>query len=153
MSKELILGTCHHYDWVQLGAALQHPDHGKVFDLSPSIEEEFKLDNVYMKIYAHTGYGNHNVVREILGYEKPDAIMLFTDPRHFFWFWPMEHEIHTQYKIPILYWSIWDCTPSPFHNGAFYASCDLLMGISRQTDVIHKEVLRSMEQEFEEIKF
>jgi hypothetical protein len=25
MSKEIVLGTIHKYDWVQLGAAIKHP--------------------------------------------------------------------------------------------------------------------------------
>ena len=31
-SKELVLGTLHKYDWVQLGAAINHPENGKVID-------------------------------------------------------------------------------------------------------------------------
>ena len=33
MSREIVLGTCHHYDWVQLGAAIKHPEQGKVWML------------------------------------------------------------------------------------------------------------------------
>ena len=33
MSREFVLGTCQEYDWVQLGAAIKHPDAGKVFDV------------------------------------------------------------------------------------------------------------------------
>ena len=29
MSKEFVLGTIHHYDWVQLGGAIKHPENGK----------------------------------------------------------------------------------------------------------------------------
>ena len=34
MSREFVMGTVHKYDWVQLGAAIKHPDHGKVIDCS-----------------------------------------------------------------------------------------------------------------------
>ena len=37
MSKEFVLGTVDQYDWVQLGAAVQHPDHGKQFDISQDV--------------------------------------------------------------------------------------------------------------------
>jgi len=37
VSRELVLGTAHIYDWVQIGAAIKHPDVGKVIDLSESI--------------------------------------------------------------------------------------------------------------------
>ena len=40
-----------------------------------------------------------NIVREIIAREKPDALMLFTDPRYFTAYWNMEHEIRK--KIPI----------------------------------------------------
>ena len=32
MSKEFVLGTIHHYDWVQIGGAITHPEEGKVVD-------------------------------------------------------------------------------------------------------------------------
>ena len=28
MSKEFVVGTLHHYDWVQLGGAIKHPEEG-----------------------------------------------------------------------------------------------------------------------------
>ena len=37
VSLELILGTVHQYDWVQIGGALKHPDNGKLFDMSEQI--------------------------------------------------------------------------------------------------------------------
>ncbi len=33
MGKEIVLGTAHHFNWVNLGAALKHPEEGKAFDL------------------------------------------------------------------------------------------------------------------------
>ena len=37
MGKEIVLGTAHHFNWVNLGAALKHPDDGKAFDLSEQL--------------------------------------------------------------------------------------------------------------------
>ena len=34
MSREFVMGTVDKYDWVQLGAAVKHPDHGKIMDAS-----------------------------------------------------------------------------------------------------------------------
>ena len=51
-------------------------------------------------------------------------------------------EIKTTYKVPIIYYSIWDDLPYPMWNAPFYASCDMIMGISKQSDNIHREVLR-----------
>ena len=39
MSKELIMGTVDKYDWVQLGAAVKHPEEGKKVDMSDAIRE------------------------------------------------------------------------------------------------------------------
>ena len=51
----------------------------------------------------------------------------------------MEGEIRKQ--IPIIYLNIWDDYPAPRYNESFYESCDLLMGISKQTVNINKIVL------------
>ena len=37
ISKEIELNTVHHYDWVQIGGAIKHPDKGKRFDLSKDL--------------------------------------------------------------------------------------------------------------------
>ena len=34
MAREIVLGTCHKYNWVNLGAAINHPEKGKRIDLS-----------------------------------------------------------------------------------------------------------------------
>lgn len=141
MSKELVVGTSNHFDWVQLAAALQHPDHGKRFDISEEIERETGFENVSVKLYAHTGYGNQDVIREVMSIEKPDALMIFTDPRFFDHVFTMEHEIRTKWKIPIIYWNIWDDGPYPYWNLPAYKSCDMLMNISQQTQQLVKGVL------------
>ncbi len=79
------------------------------------------------------------MLRQIIEMEKPDAIMLITDPRYFFWLFSIENEIRK--SIPITYLNIWDDYPAPHYNKAFYEACDLLMGISKQTVNINKLVL------------
>lgn len=140
--KEIVLGTADKYDWVQLGAALHHPNHGKVIDLSQEVERETGFTDVYCKIYAHSGYGNPNVIREVIAYEKPDAIMLVTDPRFFGHIFVMEHELRTTYKIPLIYWNLWDNLSFPIWNASAYASCDILLSINRQSKNINREVLK-----------
>jgi hypothetical protein len=141
MSREFVIGTCDTFSWVQLAAALNHPDHGKVFDMSEEIGKEAGVENANVKLYAHSGYGNPNVLREILSYEKPNAIMFFTDPRFWGWLMNMEYELHTVYKIPLIYYNIWDDAPHPRWNFSTYKSCDLIMNISRQTHQLVKGVL------------
>jgi glycosyltransferase involved in cell wall biosynthesis len=137
MAKELIYGTCNQFDWVQLAAALNHPDHGRVLDLSENIEKETGFEDLYVKQYKHNGYFSYDAFFQILEIEKPDAVMLFTDPRHYMEFWPHEHTIRSEYKIPIIYWSIWDSELIPHWNEPYYKSCDLLLAINKQTHVIH----------------
>jgi glycosyltransferase involved in cell wall biosynthesis len=141
MSKEFVLGTIDKYDWAQLGAAVKHPEHGKVADISQDVQKETGVKDVYLKIYPISGYGNPNILKEIMRLEKPDAILHFTDPRFWGWLYNMEHELRQ--TMPIMYYNIWDDLPYPFWNEPFYESCDLLMNISKQTDNIVKNVIRS----------
>jgi glycosyltransferase involved in cell wall biosynthesis len=142
ISKEIIFNTVHHYDWVQLGAALQHPDAGKAFDLSADVARETGVEDASVKLIPYNGYGDRNILFALLNQEKPDAIFHFTDPRYWTWLYALEHEIKTTYATPIIYYSIWDDLPYPMWNAPFYASCDLIMGISKQSDNIHREVLK-----------
>jgi glycosyltransferase involved in cell wall biosynthesis len=138
VSKEFVLGTIEHYDWVQLGGAIKHPDEGKVVNMKDALKEDFGVDDGYLMIYPASGYGNPEMLRSILRLEKPDAIMIYTDPRFWMWLYQMEREIRSQ--IPIFYYNIWDDLPYPMWNQPFYESCDLLMNISKQTVNIVKNV-------------
>ena len=142
ISREIIMKTVHHYDWVQLGAALEHPEHGKGQDVSQQVAKETGVVDADVKVIPWTGYGDRNVLFSILNQEKPDVIMHFTDPRYWTWLYALEHEIKTTYGVPISYLSIWDDLPYPMWNAPFYGSCDMIMGISKQSDNIHREVLK-----------
>jgi len=148
MSKELVLHTAHKYDWLQVGAAVKHPDKGKYFDLSESINEEMGIDNANVRIIPMDGYGNQDLIRQLIITENPDAILHFTDPRFWGWLYAMEAEIRRH--IPILYLNIWDDLPDPDWNAPFYASCDLLMAISKQTYGINKRVVKKFGEDYED---
>lgn len=141
-AKEIIIGTCDKYDWIQIAAALNHPDHGKVHDLSHDIEKETNQENILVRQYCCSGYGSQDIIREVFHHEKPDALMIFTDPRFFQHVFQMEHEIRTVYKIPIIYLSIWDNFPVSAWNSSSYASIDLLFNINKQTKIVHSECLK-----------
>jgi len=141
VSREIVLNTCKEFDWVQLGAAVVHPDEGKVFDLSLDIAKQTGVEDANVKIYAYSGYGNQDVLRELIQVERPDAILHFTDPRFWGWLYAMEHELRQ--ILPLAYYTIWDDTPYPKWNKPFYESCDLLMCISKQTHNIVKQVLKN----------
>ena len=138
-SKEFVVGTLDKYDWVQLGGAVKHPEQGKIVDMAPAIKNEYGIKNPYLKIYPISGYGNPDILRDVIRIEKPDAIMHFTDPRFWIWLYNMEHEIRQ--NIPIMYYNIWDDIPDPLYNTNFYRSSDMLMSISKQTYGINKRIL------------
>jgi len=138
MSKEFVLGTCHHYDWVQVGGAIKHPEQGKVVNMDESIQKETGVKDAKLTIYPVDGYGNNELLRQIVSIEKPDAILHYTDPRFWRWLYEMEHEIRQE--MPIFYYNIWDDWPAPHYNDWFYESCDLIMNISKQTVAIVKDV-------------
>lgn len=141
ISREIIFNTVQHYDWIQLGAALQHPEHGRGVDLSQHVAQETGVEDASVKIIPWSGYGDRNILFALINQEQPDAIFHFTDPRYWTWLYAIEHEIKTTYNIPIVYYSIWDDLPYPMWNASYYGSCDLIMGISKQSDNIHREVL------------
>lgn len=142
ISKEIILNTVKEFDWVQLGAAINHPDAGQAFDLSTEVINETGVADASVKLIPWNGYGDRNILFAIINQEQPDAILHFTDPRYWTWLYAIEHEIKTTFNIPITYYSIWDDLPYPMWNAPFYASCDMIMGISKQSDNIHREVLK-----------
>tara|TARA_Y100001963_G_scaffold129161_1_gene184135 strand:+ start:473 stop:1843 length:1371 start_codon:yes stop_codon:yes gene_type:complete len=139
-SKEFVMGTMDKYDWVQIAGAIKHPEAGKIVDMEKAVTEYTGVKKPYLKLYPVSGYGNPNILREIMDIEKPDAILHFTDPRFWVWLYSMEHEIRQ--NIPIMYYNIWDDIPDPHWNTNFYRSSDLLMGISKQTYGINKRLLK-----------
>ena len=118
MGKEIVLGTAHHFNWVNLGGAINHPQKGSLVDLSDQVNKETGLEDSYLKIIPNNGYGDAKLVRELIKMENPDAIFIFTDPRYWVWLFEMEREIRT--KIPIFYLNIWDEYPSPLYNKFYY---------------------------------
>lgn len=139
MSREIVVGTAHHYNWVNVAAAIKHPDAGKRLDLSNDTNKHAGISDSNVVLYPNDGYGNADLIRQMIKIENPDAIMLFTDPRYFVWLFQIEDEIRT--KIPIFYYNIWDDAPAPLWNEPFYESCDLLMAISKQTENLNRLVL------------
>ena len=142
VSKDIVMETLNEYDWVQMAGAIKHPDKGKVFDMSEGLDE-FGIKDGYLKIYPVDGYGDETMLREVMGLEKPDAILHYTDPRFWIWVYKMEAEIRRD--IPIFYYNIWDDLPDPQYNINYYRSSDLLMSISKQTYGINNRLLPEYE--------
>jgi len=141
MSREFVMGTLKHYEWVQIGGAIKHPDEGKIVDMNDSVRKETGVEDAYLKIYPVSGYGNPDILKQIIAIEKNvSAILHYTDPRFWGWLYQMEHEIRR--TMPIFYYNIWDDLPYPRWNEPFYESCDLVMNISKQTHNIVDKVCR-----------
>jgi glycosyltransferase involved in cell wall biosynthesis len=139
VAREMVINTAHHFNWVQIAGAINHPDKGKKLDLSQDTNNNAQINDSSVFIYPIDGYGDPNFLRQIIQIENPDAIFLITDPRYFIWLFQIENEIRR--KMPIVYLNIWDNYPAPMYNKAYYEACDALLGISKQTVNINKLVL------------
>ena len=139
VGREIVLGTCHRYNWVNVGGAINHPELGKRFDLSQDTNQNAGISDASVVMYPVNGYGDRNLLFQLLELEKPDALLIITDPRYWIWLFQIENEIRKY--IPIAYLNIWDDYPAPMYNKSFYESCDALFGISKQTVNINRLVL------------
>ena len=145
MSRKIVEQTCGVFNWVQVGAAVNHPEAGKVIDVSDDVKNRMGVDDPYDPIYPQNGYGNSMLIRQLLEIEKPDAILHFTDPRYWIWLYQIEHEIRQ--KIPMMFYAIWDDLPYPYYNENYYRSDDGIFCISKQTYNIVKHVSRKEPRE------
>jgi glycosyltransferase involved in cell wall biosynthesis len=139
VARELVINTAQHFNWVNVGGAINHPEQGKRLDLSPDTNTNTGLTDSSIILYPSNGYGDARLIRQLIQLEKPDAIFLITDPRYFIWLFQIENEIRR--KTPIIYLNIWDDYPAPMYNKPYYESCDALLAISKQTKNINELVL------------
>jgi len=139
MTKNITLGIIKDFDIVQIAASPQDdPNIGKILDLSQTLNKDLSLTDCHLKLYPIKGFGNPNLLRDVIKLEKPNIILHFTDPRRWEWLYQMEHEIRQQ--MPITYYHVWDNFPSPDYNKSYYESCDSIMCISQLTKQIVEDV-------------
>lgn len=119
------------FKFTVFGGAMKHPDYRRQ-NVSP---EKYGEDWI---IYPVDGYGDKDKMREALRVERPDAVLLFTDPRFFTWVWEMEDDIRR--VCPILYWHVWDNDPAPEFNRVFYESTDFVSALSMKTHMLLRDV-------------
>jgi hypothetical protein len=137
--RELVLGLIDEYDICAIAGAIQHPEAGKVIDLSEATQKLTGVKDANIRLYPTNGYGDENIIFAIINQEKPDAVCMITDPRFYGWLFAIERQIRT--KIPIIYWALWDDVPYPMWNRPGYMSCDGVFAISKQSNNIHKHVI------------
>jgi glycosyltransferase involved in cell wall biosynthesis len=113
------------YKFVCFGGAIQHANY------QPMKTEEWGDDLI---IHPIKGYGDVNLVREVVWLEKPDAFWIMTDPRFWGWLWEIEEEVRCH--CPLVYYHVWDNYPYPTFNKKFYRSNDAIATISKVTDDI-----------------
>lgn len=113
-SRFLIEGLVAKGCWTvrQFGAAVKHDNYDIV-----RVNPDFVIKPI-------DGFGNRQLILETLATERPDVLLIFTDPRFFIWLWEMEDEIRQ--ICPIAYWHVWDNTPTPEFNKPFYEATDLI---------------------------
>ena len=113
------------YTFRCLGAAVKHDNYDIV-----TVDPDFIIKPT-------DGFGNREMLRQILATERPDVLLLFNDPRFFLWVWEMEDEIHQ--VCPIAYNHLWDNPPTPKFNHVLYESTDLINCINHPTyEMIHE---------------
>ncbi len=100
------------WSFKQLGAAIKHTDYNL-----KKVNDDFIIKPI-------DGFGNKEIMRNILITEKPDAIIIFTDPRFFHWLFKIEDEIHQ--VCPIFWWHVWDNRPTPLFNNWMYEATDAI---------------------------
>lgn len=114
------------YEFRCLGAAIKHTNYDVV-----NLEGKPPGPNDPCIIKPIDGFGNPELIRYLLVTEKPDAILLFTDPRFFQHIFEVEDEIHQ--VCPILYNYLWDNDPFPEYNQPIFDCVDLFNCISHHT--------------------
>lgn len=100
------------YTFRQFGAAMKHTDYRTMV-----VNEDFIIKPI-------DGFGDRDLIRVTLATEKPDAILIFTDPRFFIWLFEMIDEVHQ--VCPVAWWHVWDNDPSPTFNNVLYDGTDLI---------------------------
>jgi len=129
------VGTQSH--WLSMGLVEKGWDIAQIAGLiNPPDMNPVQLSE-HIKLYPFNGYGDLHFVRNLLEKEEPDAVMLFTDPRFFYWLWDMENEVRS--KCPLTYWHVWDNWPFPDYNNNFYQSTDFIGCLAYNTfEILHK---------------
>lgn len=107
------------YSFKCLGAAIKHDSYDTI-----AVNENFIIKPI-------DGFGNIDTLRHVLITEKPDALLIFSDPRFFLHVWEMEDEIHQ--ICPIVYNHLWDENPYPKFNEVLYESTDQINCINDLT--------------------
>ena len=81
-----------------IGAAVKHQQY------NPIKIQEYGDDFI---VYPCDGYGSPQMLRDLMDFEKPDALWLMSDPRFYWYLIEMSDEIVDR-GIPLFWNTIWD---------------------------------------------
>ncbi len=108
------------YQICQLGAAIRHDDY-TVRQVTPDIV-----------VKPIDGFGDKTLFRQMLATERPDAVVIFNDPRFFMNLFEVHDEFHQ--ICPIVYNHLWDqCELGPIYNRNVYDCVDMFLCINQPT--------------------
>lgn len=155
VSKDIILGTCKEFNWIQLGCYPSANNknsilkEGQIINFSEQYSDKLKIDDLYIYSCISSNYGSVQKIQNLLTVFRTeteehkrvvqvDAILHFTDPRYWTWLYKEQRAIRQQ--IPILYYNVWDNLPYPQYNKAYYQSCDWIFNMSKQSENVVKTV-------------
>ena len=63
IGREMILNTCHHYNWTQIAGAVDHPDKGKQIIMNDEVNKQTGMKDASLSLYPAQGYGDINLLR------------------------------------------------------------------------------------------
>ena len=66
VARELVVNTAHHFNWVNVGGAIQHPEAGKRLDLSQDTNIHAGISDSSVTVYPTNGYGDTTFIRQLL---------------------------------------------------------------------------------------
>lgn len=105
----------------QLGAAIKHEKYDVV-----------QVPDFDVTVKPIDGFGDKQLYRQLLATEKPDAIVIFNDPRFFMNLFEIHDEV--QQVCPIVYNHLWDqCEYPPLYNRNVYDTVDMFFCINQPT--------------------
>lgn len=150
--KEIIYGTCHRYNYIDIGY-IEGINPGQDYpleDISNQVKQFTGVPDVKISIKAYDIYNQDSIKKQkdllrFIEEFKPDALYHFTDPHSWYWMYEIQNLIRS--KIPIIYYNIWDNLPYPKYNERFYSCSDLIMNISKQTQNLVNNVCVNYKRE------
>lgn len=135
--NSIVMNTLNQFNWIQIACGYPEPNDGKMIDMSKDIIAQTGRRDAKLIVYPSADYGNINLMHQVIQEQEIDVVFFMTDPRYYQWLFISMYELKMIYRIPFVYYSVWDNYPIPDFNEPYYKSCDALLAINKLTDHIH----------------